>query len=128
MSNFPEELKFAKSHEWIKKEGEVFSLGISDFAQNQLGDIVYVEFPEVGDKIDKDEAVGELESSKAVSELNMPFDGEIIEINPLLEDSPELINSDPYGAWIVKIKANNQDDYNSLLTATEAKGLTEGEE
>lgn len=127
MSNFPEELKFAKSHEWIKKDGDIFIVGISDFAQNQLGDIVYVEFPEVGDKIDKNEAVGELESSKAVSELNMPFDGEIIEINLALEDSPELINSDPYGAWIIKIRANSQEDYNSLLTAKEAKSICEGE-
>ena len=128
MSIFPEELKFAKSHEWIKKEGDVFSLGISDFAQNQLGDIVYIDFPEIGDTIRQNEAVGELESSKAVSELNMPFDGEVIGTNPVLEDNPELLNSDPYGSWIIKIKADNPGDYNELLSAKDAKKITEGTE
>ncbi|QEN03509.1 glycine cleavage system protein GcvH [Thiospirochaeta perfilievii] len=126
MSSYPDELKYAISHEWIKKEGDIFIVGISDFAQNQLGDIVYVDFPEVGDKIEKDGALGELESSKAVSEINMPFDGEVIEINPLLEDNPELINSDPYNSWIVKIEAENPNDFDDLLSASKAKELAEG--
>ncbi len=127
MSNYPVDLKYAKSHEWIKKEGDLFVIGISDFAQNQLGDIVYVDFPEVGDSIEEGEALGELESSKAVSEISMPFSGVVTEINEELEDSPELINSDPYGSWVVKIKANNQDDYNSLLNSVDAEKMAEDE-
>lgn len=126
MSNFPEDLKYAKSHEWVKKEGEFYSVGISDFAQEQLGDIVYVDLPEVGDSVDKGDTLGELESSKAVSDINMPLTGEIIEINNILKDVPELINSDPYAAWIVKIRASNSDDYKELLNSREAKEAVEG--
>ncbi|MGL1891697.1 MAG: glycine cleavage system protein GcvH [Spirochaetaceae bacterium] len=107
-------MKFAKTHEWVKKDGDIFLVGISDFAQKQLGDIVFVDFPEVGDNIDQDDSLGELESSKAVSELNMPFTGEVIELNEELEDSPELINSDPHKTWIVKIRAENPEDFNTL--------------
>lgn len=126
MSNFPEDLKYAKTHEWVKKDGGIFLVGISDFAQSELGDIVYVDFPSVGDTISEGDALGELESSKAVSEINMPFDGEILEVNQELEDSPELINKDPYAAWIVKVKANIPEDYESLLTSSKAKELIEG--
>ncbi len=108
------EIRFAKSHEWVKKDGEQFLLGISEYAQDQLGDIVFVDFPEVGDHLDAQETLGELESSKAVSEINIPFSGEITEINQELEDSPESINTDPYGSWIVKFKADNPEDFNNL--------------
>lgn len=127
MSNFPDKLRYAKSHEWVKKDGDIYSVGISDYAQEQLGDIVYVELPEVGDIIKKDDTLGELESSKAVSEINMPFNGEVIAINEDLDDSPEDINSDPYGTWIVKIKSDNESGYNNLLSAAEAKKELEDE-
>ncbi len=127
MSNYPEELKYTMSHEWVKKEGEFYLIGISDYAQNQLGDIVYVDFPDVEDVIAAGDALGELESSKAVSEFNMPLSGEVIEINEKLEDSPESINSDPYGSWIVKIKADNPEDFDLLLDSKKAEGLFESE-
>lgn len=125
MSNFPENIKYAKSHEWVKKDGDIYLVGISDFAQSQLGDIVYVDLPDVGDKIDRDDTLAELESSKAVSEMNMPFDGEVLEVNNTLDDEPELINSAPYDTWIVKIKAGDDSGYNNLLTAAEAKEVIE---
>lgn len=125
MSKFPEDLKYAKTHEWIKKEGDFFLLGISDYAQSQLGDIVYVDFPELDEEIEKGEACGELESSKAVSEINMPFTGKVIEVNEGLEDEPELINSDPYSSWILKIEANNPADFETLMSAEEAKSEVE---
>lgn len=125
MSNFPENIKYAKSHEWVKKDGDIYLVGISDFAQSQLGDIVYVDLPDIGDNIDIGDTLAELESSKAVSEINMPFNGEVLEVNEALEDAPELINSTPYDTWIVKIKAEDDSGYNKLLTATEAKEVIE---
>lgn len=123
MSSFPGDLRYSKSHEWIKKVGDYYLVGITDFAQEQLGDIVYVDFPEIGDEINANDAVGELESSKAVSEINMPIKGEIIEVNDVLDESPENLNSDPYGSWIVKIKAVDDSDYESLLNSEQAKKL-----
>lgn len=121
MSNFPGDLRYTKSHEWVKKEGDLYLVGITDYAQDQLGDIVYVDFPEIGDEIEAGDALSEIESSKAVSEINMPISGEVIELNENLEDAPERLNSDPYGSWIVKIKVNNSDDYLSLLDSEQAK-------
>ncbi|MBN2617079.1 MAG: glycine cleavage system protein GcvH [Spirochaetales bacterium] len=126
MSNFPQDLMYAKTHEWVKKDGDVYIVGISDFAQSQLGDIVYVDLPGVGTKLESGDSFGELESSKAVSEINMPFSGEIIAVNNELTDSPELINSEPYSSWIIKIKADSEDDFNKLLNSDEAKKIIEG--
>lgn len=123
MSYFPDDLRYSKTHEWIKKVDDYYLIGITDFAQDQLGDIVYVDFPEVGSVIDANEPLGELESSKAVSEINMPVTGKVIEINEMLDESPESINSDPYGSWIVKIEASDNSDYESLLDSKEAEKL-----
>ena len=127
MSSYPEDLKYTESHEWVRQDGDLFVVGISDFAQNQLGDIVYVELPDTGENIKKGEAIGELESSKAVSEINMPFSGEIIDINEELDDAPELINSNPFDSWIVKFMADNPEDFNTLLNSTEIKKIAEAE-
>lgn len=121
MINFPGDIKYTTSHEWVKKEGDLYLVGITDYAQDQLGDIVYVDFPEVGAEIEAGEVFGEIESSKAVSEINMPISGEVLEINESLEDAPESLNSDPYSSWIVKIKANNSDDYSGLLDSEQAR-------
>ncbi len=126
MSIFPENLKYTKSNEWVKKEGELFLVGISDFAQEQLGDIVFVDFPELGDCKEQGETLGELESSKAVSEFFMPFGGEVVEVNEELADSPELLNSAPYESWLVKIRTDN-DLYDTLMTCEEAEKAAEAE-
>lgn len=125
MSNFPEELRYTETHEWVKKDGNNFLVGISDFAQKELGDIVYIDFPGIGDSIDGGGVLGELESSKAVSEFNMPFAGHVLEVNKDLEDSPEMINKDPYGSWIVKISADDPDDYDNLMDSLEARASIE---
>ncbi len=112
----PDDYKYTAEHEWVKKDGDTLQIGITDYAQDQLGDIVFVEFPEVGDSFDKDETFGTLESVKAVSDLFLPVGGEIVEINEALEDEPELLNSDPNGAWIVKIKPSDASEFDSLMS------------
>ena len=102
--NIPADLKYAKSHEWIKYEGDVAVIGISDFAQSALGDVVYVTLPAVGDEVTAGENFGEVESVKAVSGLVSPVSGVICEVNEALEDAPESLNEDPYGAWIIKVE------------------------
>ena len=102
--NIPADLKYAKSHEWIKYEGDVAVIGISDFAQSALGDVVYVTLPAVGDEVTAGENFGEVESVKAVSGLVSPVSGVICEVNEALEDAPEALNEDPYGAWIIKVE------------------------
>ena len=102
--NIPADLKYAKSHEWIKYEGDVAVIGISDFAQSALGDVVYVTLPAVGDEVTAGENFGEVESVKAVSGLVSPVSGVICEVNETLEDAPESLNEDPYGAWIIKVE------------------------
>ena len=101
--NYPAELKYSKSHEWIKMEGDVAVIGISDFAQNALGDVVFVNLPSVGDAVTAGAAFGDVESVKAVSDLVSPVSGEIVEVNEALADAPEALNSDPYGSWIIKV-------------------------
>ena len=101
--NFPAELKYSKSHEWVKMEGDVAVIGISDFAQDALGDVVFVNLPGVGDAAAAGEAFGDVESVKAVSDLVSPVSGEIVEVNEALADAPEALNSDPYGSWIIKV-------------------------
>ena len=100
----PEDLKYAKSHEWVKKEDGVATIGLTDFAQSELGDLVFVNLPEVGDDVTAGEAFGDVESVKAVSDVNSPVSGKVLEINEALLDAPESINEDPYGAWFIKVE------------------------
>lgn len=116
--NVPENLKYSKEHEWVKVEGDVAIIGITDFAQGELGDIVYVEVDTVGDDIAQDEIFGTVEAVKTVSDLFMPVSGEILEFNEALEDNPEAVNSDPYGeGWMVKVKMSDDSELDGLLDA-----------
>jgi len=122
--NFPDSLKYTKEHEWIRVEGEVAYIGVTDFAQSELGEIVYVEVETVGDTIGKDEIFGTVEAVKTTSDLFMPVSGEILEFNSKLDesdgDNPGLINEDPYGdGWIVKIRMTNPEELNELMNAEE---------
>jgi glycine cleavage system H protein len=113
---FPENVRYSQDHEWARKEGDSFTVGISDFAQDQLGDVVFVELPEAGSTFEKGQEFGTVESVKAVSELFMPMAGEILVINSKLEDSSELVNNDPYGeGWMIKVKAANPGDFDQLM-------------
>lgn len=118
--SIPADLKYTKDHEWLKLlEGGEAIIGITDFAQNSLGDITFVEVPEVGDSFDAGESFGVVESVKAASDLYMPVDAEVVEVNESLEDSPESVNTAPYDAgWIMKIKVTNPDALNELMDAT----------
>lgn len=115
----PADLKYAESDEWVRVKGDTATIGISDYAQDALNDIVYVELPAVGDTFSAGEAFGSVESVKAASDLNTPLAGEVIEVNSGLEGDPEIINSDPYGAgWIVKLKLSGTPDLSGLMNAT----------
>lgn len=119
--NYPVDLKYSKSHEWIRYEDGVAVIGISDFAQDALGDVVFVNLPAVGDEVTAGEAFGDVESVKAVSDLISPVSGVVLEINEELEDSPENLNEDPYGAWIIKVE--NVTDEEELLSAEAYEAL-----
>ncbi len=120
MSNIPENLRYSKDHEWVKVDGEVASIGITDYAQHSLGDVVYVDLPRVGDTFTTHEAFGSVESVKAVSEIFTPVSGEIVEVNEGLNDTPEKVNSDPYAeAWFVKIKMGNAGEADALMSGEE---------
>lgn len=119
--NYPVDLKYSKSHEWIRYEDGVAVIGISDFAQDALGDVVFVNLPAVGDEVTAGEAFGDVESVKAVSDLISPVSGVVLEINEELEDSPENLNEDPYGAWIIKVE--NVTDEEELLEAETYEAL-----
>ena len=119
--NYPVDLKYSKSHEWIRYEDGVAVIGISDFAQDALGDVVFVNLPAVGDEVTAGEAFGDVESVKAVSDLISPVSGVVLEINEELEDSPENLNEDPYGAWIIKVE--NVTDEEKLLSAEAYEAL-----
>jgi glycine cleavage system H protein len=122
--NIPAELKYTKDHEWVKIEGDVATVGITEFAQSELGDIVYVEIETVGETIDQEEVFGSVEAVKTVSDLFMPLSGEIIEFNENLESNPELVNSDPYGeGWMIKVKISDASQVDSLLDSDAYKGL-----
>ena len=113
---FPEDVYYSKDHEWARKEGDLVTVGISDYAQDQLGDIVFVELPEKGSKLEQGEEFGSVESVKAVSELFMPVAGEVVDINGGLEDSPELVNNEPYdGGWMLKVKPAGADPFGKLM-------------
>ncbi len=114
--NFPEGIKYTEEHEWLSLEGDVAIIGITDFAQSELGDIVFVEVETVGEKLGANEVFGTVEAVKTVSDLYLPVSGKILEVNPRLADEPELINNDPFGdGWIVKIKVQNADDLADLM-------------
>ena len=115
--NLPDDVRYAEDHEWARPEGDNVRIGINDYAQDQLGDIVFVEMPQVGDTFDKGEEFGTVESVKAVSELYMPVGGEIIAINSVLEESPELLNKDPYNnGWIIEVRPDDPAGLNALMT------------
>lgn len=118
--NIPENLKYTKDHEWVLVEGYTATVGVTDFAQSELGDIVYVEVETLDETLDKEEVFGTIEAVKTVSDLFMPVSGEIIEFNDKLETNPEVVNEDPYGeGWMIKIKFSSADDLNDLLSPEE---------
>ena len=122
--NFPSELKYTKDHEWTRVEGDTAFVGITDYAQQELGEIVFVDIATEGETLAKDEAFGSVEAVKTVSDLLMPVAGEVLEVNPELEDKPELVNSDPYGqGWLIKVKPANVADVEGLLSADDYKKL-----
>ena len=122
--NVPNDLRYSKEHEWVKVDGDVAFVGITDFAQSELGDIVFVEIDTVGDSIEADEIFGTIEAVKTVCDLFMPVSGEVLEFNEKLEDEPELVNSDAYEAgWLVKIKLSNTDQLDGLMDAAAYKDM-----
>ena len=123
--NFPENLRYTKDHEWILIDGDAGTVGITDYAQGELGDVVFVELPAVGKTINAHDSFGTIEAVKAVSDLYAPVSGSVIEINKELEKTPETVNKDPYGkGWMVKIKLSNASELTSLLSAASYKALT----
>ena len=124
--NYPAELKYSKSHEWIKYEGDVAVIGISDYAQDALGDVVFVNLPAVGDEVTAGESFGDVESVKAVSDLISPVSGVICEVNEALDDAPETLNEDPYGAWIIKVEKVTEEEELLEADAYEAFCAEEG--
>tara|TARA_B110000444_G_C18255001_1_gene329301 strand:- start:71 stop:451 length:381 start_codon:yes stop_codon:yes gene_type:complete len=124
--NIPSNLKYSKDHEWIKVNGDKAIIGITDFAQRELGDIVYVEIESVGEELEEQSVFGTVEAVKTVSDLLMPLNGEVLEFNKSLEDTPESVNEDPYeSGWMIKIKIQNSDQLNELLNADQYKSLIE---
>jgi len=122
--NIPSELKYTKDHEWISLEGDIATVGITDFAQRELGDIVYIEVETIGETLNADEVFGTVEAVKTVSDLFLPVSGEIIEFNESLEDTPEEVNLNPYSnGWMIKMKVSNIDDLSSLLNAEQYQEL-----
>jgi len=124
--NIPENLKYTKDHEWIKIDGDQAYVGITDYAQNELGDIVFVEIETEGENLDKEEVFGTVEAVKTVSDIFMPISGEVMEVNSKLEDSPEIVNKDPYGeGWLIKVKISDKSELEELLEAGKYKELIE---
>ena len=128
MANVPEDLHYSKDHEWVRVEGDQAIIGVTDYAQNSLGDVVYVELPKAGDKFAASEPFGSVESVKAVSEVFTPIAGTITTINESLADEPEKVNSDPYGdGWMIRLKMDNPGEVDSLLSAAEYEDFTKAE-
>jgi len=124
---FPDEFLYATDHEWVKPEGDKVRVGISDYAQDQLGDIVFVELPQIGSRLAKGEQFGTVESVKAVSELYMPLGGEVLSVNKALEESPELVNKESYGSgWMIEIKPSDPAELKGLLAKDDYLGLLKG--
>lgn len=125
--NIPDNLKYTQDHEWVLVEGDIATIGVTDFAQSELGDIVYVDVDTLDEELEKDDVFGTVEAVKTVSDLLLPVSGEVIEFNEGLEDAPENINTDPYGkGWIVKVKCSNLDEITELLDAAVYKELVAG--
>lgn len=125
--NIPSELKYTKDHEWVKVEDGVATIGITDFAQGELGDIVYVDVDTLDETLDAEEVFGSVEAVKTVSDLFMPLSGEVVEFNEALEDEPELVNSDPYGeGWMIKVKLSDDSQVADLLSAEQYQELIKG--
>lgn len=119
---FPADLKYTKDHEWIKVDGDIATIGVTEFAQGELGDVVYVEVETIGETLGKEEVFGTIEAVKTVSDLFMPVSGEVLEVNAKLDDDPELVNKDPYGeGWMAKIKVTDATELDDLLSAEEYK-------
>lgn len=124
--NIPDNLKYTSEHEWVKLEGEIAAIGVTDYAQGELGDVVFVELPSVGSKVKAMQAFGTIEAVKAVSELFAPVSGEVLEINPILEGDPMAVNRDPYGlGWMIKIRINDPGEMDKLLPPSEYRKLVE---
>jgi glycine cleavage system H protein len=124
--NLPDNLKYTQDHEWVLVDGDVATVGITDFAQGELGDIVFVEIETEGETLDKGEIFGTVEAVKTVSDLFMPVTGEVVEVNEALSDNPEVVNKDPYGeGWMIKIKISNEEELAELLSPEDYKGMTE---
>jgi len=122
--NFPKELKYSKDHEWLRIDGDIGYIGITEFAQRELGDIVFVDVDTEGEKLEKEEVFGSIEAVKTVSDLFMPISGEVIEVNTKLDENPELVNTDPYGdGWIVKIRINSVSESDELLSNSDYEQL-----
>ena len=125
---YPDDLKYLDSHEYVRLDGEIATIGISAFAVDQLGEIVFVELPEVGDAVEKSETFGSIESVKAVEDMYAPISGTVVEVNSDLEDSPEKINDDPYGeAWLLKVRVKDPDELEEAMTADEYREKVKGE-
>jgi glycine cleavage system H protein len=124
----PEDSRYAKSHEYVHVEGEVGTIGITEYAQKELGDVVFVELPQVGSQLEAGDELGSIESVKAVSELFSPVSGEVVEVNDLLTDKPELVNTDPYGdGWMVRVKLSDPTEVDELMSAEEYEEYTQAE-
>jgi len=128
MANIPEDLHYSKDHEWVRVEGNVAVVGITDYAQDSLGDVVYVELPKPGEEFAANESFGSVESVKAVSEVFSPVSGKVVANNETLADEPEKVNQDPYGdGWMIRVEMSNPGEVDSLLTAAEYEDFTKGE-
>ena len=128
MANVPEDLHYSKDHEWLRVDGDIATIGITDYAQNSLGDVVYVELPRAGDEFAARESFGSVESVKAVSELFTPVSGKVVESNQTLQDEPEKVNEDPYGdGWMIRVKMSKPGEVDSLLTPAEYEDFTKAE-
>ena len=128
MANIPDDLHYSKDHEWVRVEGNIAVVGITDYAQDSLGDVVYVELPKAGDEFAANESFGSVESVKAVSEVFSPVSGEIVGVNEALADEPEMVNQDPYGkGWMIRVQMSNPGEVDSLLTAAEYEDFTKAE-
>ena len=122
--NFPADLKYTKDHEWVKVDGDIATIGITDFAQSELGDIVFVEIETEGEELEAEEVFGSIEAVKTVSDLFMPVAGEVTEVNSMIEDNPESVNTDPYGeGWLIKVKISDASQIDALLSTEEYKDL-----
>ena len=128
MANVPEDLHYSKDHEWVRVEGDSAVIGITDYAQDSLGDVVYVELPKSSEKFSANESFGSVESVKAVSEVFTPVSGEVVKINETLADEPEKVNSDPYGdGWMIRVRMSSPGEVDSMLTAAEYEDFTKAE-